>query len=52
VALVEQFAKETGLWADTLKDAEYERLLSFDLSTIGRNMAGHQTRMLAYQLRI
>jgi aconitate hydratase len=40
VALVEQFAKETGLWADTLKDAEYERLLSFDLSTIGRNMAG------------
>ena len=33
VELVEQFAKETGLWADTLKDAEYERVLSFDLSS-------------------
>ncbi|WP_430462476.1 Fe/S-dependent 2-methylisocitrate dehydratase AcnD [Thalassolituus sp. LLYu03] len=40
VALVEQYAKETGLWADALKTAEYERILSFDLSTIGRNMAG------------
>ncbi|MGB0502890.1 MAG: Fe/S-dependent 2-methylisocitrate dehydratase AcnD [Thalassolituus sp.] len=40
VELVEQFAKETGLWADTLKDAEYERVLSFDLSSVGRNMAG------------
>ncbi len=40
VELVEQFAKETGLWAETLKDAEYERVLSFDLSSVGRNMAG------------
>ncbi|UXD87467.1 Fe/S-dependent 2-methylisocitrate dehydratase AcnD [Thalassolituus hydrocarboniclasticus] len=40
VALVEQFAKETGLWADALKTAEYERVLSFDLSSVGRNMAG------------
>ena len=40
VALVENFAKTTGLWADTLKHAEYERVLSFDLSTVGRNMAG------------
>jgi iron-sulfur-dependent 2-methylisocitrate dehydratase len=40
VELVEQFAKETGLWADTLKDAEYERVLSFDLSSVGRNLAG------------
>jgi iron-sulfur-dependent 2-methylisocitrate dehydratase len=40
VELVEQFAKETGLWADTLKNAEYERVLSFDLSSVGRNIAG------------
>ena len=40
VALVENFARTTGLWADTLKDAQYERVLSFDLSTVGRNMAG------------
>jgi 2-methylcitrate dehydratase (2-methyl-trans-aconitate forming) len=40
VALVENYAKTAGLWADTLKQAEYERVLSFDLSTVGRNMAG------------
>ncbi len=40
VALVEQYAKETGLWADDLKTAEYERVLTFDLSSVGRNMAG------------
>ncbi|MFI2810058.1 Fe/S-dependent 2-methylisocitrate dehydratase AcnD [Microbulbifer sp. JSM ZJ756] len=40
VALVEKFAKETGLWADSLKDAEYERVLKFDLSSVGRNLAG------------
>ncbi len=40
VALVEQYAKETGLWADALKTAQYERVLSFDLSAVGRNMAG------------
>jgi len=40
VALVENYAKTTGLWADDLKDAEYERVLEFDLSTVGRNMAG------------
>jgi aconitate hydratase len=40
VKLVEQFAKETGLWADTLKNAEYERVLTFDLSAVGRNLAG------------
>ena len=40
VALVEQYAKETGLWADSLKDVEYERVLKFDLSTVTRNMAG------------
>ena len=40
VALVEQYAKQAGLWADTLTEAEYERVLSFDLSSVGRNMAG------------
>ena len=40
VALVEQYAKETGLWADDLVDAQYERVLEFDLSTVVRNMAG------------
>lgn len=40
VALVEQYAKETGLWADDLDDAHYERVLEFDLSMVERNMAG------------
>ena len=40
VALVEQYAKTTGLWADDLKAAEYERVLEFDLSSVVRNMAG------------
>jgi aconitate hydratase len=40
VALVETYAKAAGLWADALADARYERTLHFDLSTVGRNMAG------------
>lgn len=40
VALVEQYAKTTGLWADDLVTAEYQRTLTFDLSLVGRNMAG------------
>lgn len=40
VALVENYAKETGLWADSLETAEYERVLRFDLSSVGRNIAG------------
>ena len=40
IALVEQYAKHTGLWADDLATAEYERVLTFDLSAVGRNMAG------------
>jgi len=35
VKLVETYAKETGLWADNMKHAEYERVLSFDLSSVG-----------------
>lgn len=40
VALVETYAKEAGLWADSLASAKYERVLSFDLSSVGRNIAG------------
>jgi aconitate hydratase len=40
VALVENYAKTTGLWADELKNAQYPRVLEFDLSTVVRNMAG------------
>ncbi|MES3040931.1 MAG: Fe/S-dependent 2-methylisocitrate dehydratase AcnD [Pseudomonadota bacterium] len=40
VALVETYAKEAGLWSDTLANAEYERVLKFDLSSVVRNMAG------------
>lgn len=40
VKLVEQYAKQTGLWADDLVNAEYERVLKFDLSSVSRNIAG------------
>ncbi|MDP5213441.1 Fe/S-dependent 2-methylisocitrate dehydratase AcnD [Pseudoalteromonas tunicata] len=40
VKLVETYAKQTGLWADDCKAAEYERILRFDLTTICRNIAG------------
>ncbi|MGE7993993.1 Fe/S-dependent 2-methylisocitrate dehydratase AcnD [Pseudomonas sp. NPDC089554] len=40
VKLVETYAKAAGLWADSLAKAEYERTLSFDLSSVVRNMAG------------
>ena len=40
VALVEKYAKAAGLWADDMRDAYYERVLTFDLSSVGRNMAG------------
>ncbi|MDH1576083.1 Fe/S-dependent 2-methylisocitrate dehydratase AcnD [Pseudomonas sp. GD03746] len=40
VKLVETYAKATGLWADALVKAEYERVLNFDLSSVVRNMAG------------
>ncbi len=40
VRLVELYAKHTGLWADSLADARYERVLRFDLSSVVRNIAG------------
>jgi aconitate hydratase len=44
VKLVETYARVAGLWSgsdqNTLKDVVYERLLSFDLSSVMRTMAG------------
>ena len=40
VQLVEEYAKQTGLWADAMQSAEYERVLRFDLSKVVRNIAG------------
>ena len=40
VKLVELYAKHAGYWADSLENAEYERVLRFDLSSVGRTMAG------------
>ncbi|MFH6973002.1 Fe/S-dependent 2-methylisocitrate dehydratase AcnD [Neisseria sp. 23W00296] len=40
VRLVETYAKTAGLWADDLRGARYPRVLEFDLSQVGRNMAG------------
>lgn len=40
VKRVETYAKVAGLWADSLAGAVYERTLSFDLSSVVRNMAG------------
>ncbi|WP_263140012.1 Fe/S-dependent 2-methylisocitrate dehydratase AcnD [Pseudomonas sp. RIT-PI-AD] len=40
VRLVELYAKETGLWGDSLRNAEYERVLHFDLSSVVRTLAG------------
>ncbi len=40
IALVETYAKHTGLWADDLKEVQYQRVIEFDLSTVCRNLAG------------
>jgi aconitate hydratase len=40
VKLVELYARHTGLWSDSLSEVHYERVLSFDLSSVVRNMAG------------
>ncbi len=40
IKLVETYAKEVGLWASEMKQAEYPRVLRFDLSTVTRNIAG------------
>ena len=40
VKLTETYAKEAGFWADSLKEAEYERVLRFDMSKVERTLAG------------
>ena len=40
VQLVEHYAKTAGLWADSMATAQYERVLTFDLSSVVRNLAG------------
>lgn len=40
IKLVEHYARHTGLWADDLSTAEYERVLEFDVGLVTRNMAG------------
>jgi len=40
VQLVEAYAKEAGLWADSLSGAVYDRELEFDLSKVVRTVAG------------
>jgi len=40
IRLVGAYAREQGLWSDTLKGAKYQRVLRFDLSSVGRALAG------------
>ncbi len=40
IRLVENYARETGLWTDGMDGAEYQRVLNFDLSSVARNIAG------------
>ena len=40
VKLVETYARTAGLWADALTTAQYPRVLTFDLSSVVRTMAG------------
>ncbi|HWZ48060.1 MAG TPA: aconitase family protein, partial [Herbaspirillum sp.] len=40
IALTESYAKAQGLWGDAFAAAEYDRELSFDLSTVRRALAG------------
>tara|TARA_B100001093_G_C26786977_1_gene997112 strand:+ start:30 stop:1742 length:1713 start_codon:yes stop_codon:yes gene_type:complete len=40
VEIVEHYSKVAGLWSESMVDAEYERVLTFDLSKVVRNIAG------------
>jgi len=40
IRLVETYAKAAGLWAGSLANVSYERVLEFDLSTVVRTIAG------------
>lgn len=51
IELVAEYAQAQGLWADSFEKAEFDRTLSFDLSSIELALAGpsdpHQRRPLA-----
>ncbi|MFJ4387064.1 aconitate hydratase AcnA [Pseudomonas sp. NPDC089408] len=38
--LTEAYAKHQGLWHDSLESVEYDRVVTLDLSTVGRAIAG------------
>jgi iron-sulfur-dependent 2-methylisocitrate dehydratase len=40
VRLVEAYARAQGLWAESLGQAQYNRVLTFDLAQVGRALAG------------
>ena len=40
IALVEHYARTAGLWGDDLQNVDYERVLTFDLGTVQRTLAG------------
>ena len=40
ISLTEAYARAQGLWAGDFADVEYDRVLSFDLSSAGRALAG------------
>lgn len=40
IALVENYAKQTGLWSENMSQVRYERTLKFDLTAVERTMAG------------
>lgn len=40
VALVEHYARAAGLWATSLAEARYDRVLEFDLGAVVRTLAG------------
>ena len=50
IALVENYAKTAGLWSDSLKTAHYDRVLKFDLSSVGRNIAGRPYWLIKHQV--
>jgi aconitate hydratase len=43
IEFVKNYAQTTGLWADDLKTAQYDKILSFDLSQVVRSIAGPST---------
>ncbi len=40
IKLVENYAKQTGLWAEAMVNVHYKRILRFDMASVERNLAG------------